>query len=174
MSRKESRESGSMEVMPRRGRAMREMPLMSFQDLERWFEDQMGLGFGRGWGGWPRRFLEMAEPGGPFEGRWPKVDLVEREEEMVVRAELPGVRKEDLDLSLTDHTVTIKALSHSEHKEEQEHFYRHERRCGEFMRTLELPEDVDADKAKASLRDGMLELILPKMHKRPRKRIEVS
>jgi HSP20 family protein len=99
---------------------------------------------------------------GRTEARFPSMDIVNREKEIVVRAQVPGFDKEDIDVSLTDRTLKISGESHHEEETEEGDLHRHEIRKGSFSRVVTLPEDVDGRKAKASFKDGMLELILPK------------
>ncbi len=99
----------------------------------------------------------------PFEGKVPRVDVVNRSEEVVVRAEIPGVDKKDLDVFMTDTAITIRGTTSQEHKEEKDDYYRSEITKGSFSRTVELPDDVDAEKAKANFKDGVLELTVPKV-----------
>jgi HSP20 family protein len=110
----------------------------------------------------------------PFEGKTPSVDLIDRDNEVVVKAELPGVDKKDLDISVTSNTVTIKGRTSHEEKEEKGDYYRCEISRGEYARTLALPADVDETKAKASFKDGILELTLPKKEKAKKRKIEIS
>jgi HSP20 family protein len=92
----------------------------------------------------------------------PAVDVVDREKEVVVRAQLPGVKKSDLDVSIAERTLTIKGSTRTEQKEEKDNFFRQEIRTGSFSKSVLLPADVDAGKAEASFKDGVLELHLPK------------
>ena len=110
----------------------------------------------------------------PFEGKVPHVDVIDRDEEIVVRAEVPGVEKKDLDVSLTENTVTIKGEARREEKAEKGDYYRCEISRGAFARTVMLPSEVDADKAKASFKDGVLELTLPKIEKSKRRSIRLD
>ena len=104
----------------------------------------------------------------------PRVDIVERDDELVVKAELPGVDKKDLDVSVTENAVTIKGSTSHEEKEEKGDYYRCEISSGAYSRTLALPSDVEADKAKANFKDGVLELTLPKLKKAKRHTIKVG
>ena len=104
----------------------------------------------------------------------PKVDIIDRDKEVVVKAELPGVAKEDIDLSITDNSVTIKAVTSHEEKEEKGNYYRCEISRGSFSRTVVLPGDVDADEAKASFNDGILQLTIPKTEKSHRKNVSIE
>ncbi|GEK73820.1 MULTISPECIES: Hsp20/alpha crystallin family protein [Halomonas] len=110
-----------------------------------------------------------------LEPRMPRVDILDKDAEVVVRAEVPGFAREDLDVSVTDRTVTIKGESRKESgtKEEGE-YYRCEISRGSVLRTVELPCDIDADKAGASFRDGVLELTLPKVKEAHRRRLDIS
>jgi HSP20 family protein len=117
---------------------------------------------------WHTEWPELAEL------RMPKVDVMERDEDIVVRAELPGVEKKDLEISTTDTTVTIKAATRHEEKEEKGDYYRCEISRGSYARTLALPTTVESAKAKASLKDGVLELTLPKVEKSKRRTVTVE
>lgn len=137
------------------GRAM-----SPFMDMERMFEDFLPQSWFRMMrGNWP----SWSEMKLPLEGRLPNVDVVDRDTEVVVRAELPGVDKKDLDVSLSNNTVTIKASTKEEHKEEKGDYYRCEISQGSFARSVALPAEVDGDKAKATFKDGVLELVIPKL-----------
>jgi HSP20 family protein len=145
--------------------------LSPFEEMDRLFEDY----FSRGWmrpfrWEWP----SLGEMAKPFEGKMPKVDVIERDDEVIVKAELPGVDKKDLDVSVTENSVTIKGTTTHEAKEEKGDYYRCEISRGAYARTVALPSYVDADKAKASFKDGVLELKLPKVEKSKRHSIEIK
>lgn len=110
----------------------------------------------------------------PFAGKMPKVDVVDRDNEILIRAELPGIDKKDVDVSLGTNTVTIKGSSKREEKEEKGDYYRCEISRGDFSRTLALPGDVDSSKAKASFKDGILELTVPKLEKSQKHSIRIE
>jgi HSP20 family protein len=119
----------------------------------------------RRWADWPE-FGELAPH--------PRIDVIDEEARVLVRAEVPGVEKDDLEITLTDDSVILAGKTrHEERKEEGEMLY-HERREGEFKRTIVLPARIDGEKAKAHYRDGMLELTLPKMERSQRRRIEIE
>ncbi len=145
--------------------------LSPFEEMERFCEEF----FPRRW---LRAFRRDWPPWGdlpsPFEGRMPRVDLIDRENEIVVRAEAPGVDKKDLDVSLTENTITIKGTTRHEEKEERGDYYRSEISRGSFTRTLALPADVDGSQAKATFQDGMLEVVLPKVEGARRRTIKVE
>lgn len=91
----------------------------------------------------------------------PKVDIIDRDDEIFVRAELPGIDKKDIDISMTDYTLTIKGETKKQEKEEKGDYYRCETSQGSYMHTLSLPAEVNSDKAKTKFKDGVLELTLP-------------
>ncbi len=110
----------------------------------------------------------------PFGGKVPRVDVIDRGKEVVIRAEIPGVDKKDLDVTMTDTAITIKGSSKEEKKEKKEDYYRSEISKGSFSRTVALPDNVDAAKAKASFTDGVLELTVPKVKESKRHNIKVE
>jgi HSP20 family protein len=153
--------------------AKRPAGMVALEDLDRWFEDL----FPRRWlhpfvdrASWP----SLSELKAPFAGHWPKTDIIDHDHEVVVRAELPGVKKEDLEVSVTDRSVTLRATTKHEEKEEKGDYIRRELSSGEYHRTLALPDDVKADAAKAVFKDGILELTLPKVESAKRKSIKVE
>jgi HSP20 family protein len=106
--------------------------------------------------------------------RMPHVDVVDRDEDVMVRAEVPGMDKKDLDISVTENTVTIKGARKEEKKEEKGEYYRREISESSFSRTVALPADVDGSRAKASCSDGVLELVMPKLKKSTRHTVKVA
>ncbi|MDP1709224.1 MAG: Hsp20/alpha crystallin family protein [Gammaproteobacteria bacterium] len=144
--------------------------LSPFEEMERMFEGMFPRSLMRhGRWNWPS-WGELAAPTIPI----PRVDVVDRDDEIVVRAELAGVDKKDVDVSLTDSTVTIKGSTRREEKEEKGNYYRCEISRGSFARTVSLPAEVDDSKAKAVFKDGMLEISMPKKEKAKRHSITVQ
>ena len=147
--------------------------LSPFEEMDRMFDAMFGRRHG-----WVQPFFQWPSWGAelpvPFEGRTPKVDVVDRDQEIVVKVELPGVKKEDLDVTVSDNNITIRARSRYESKEEKGEYYRCEISRGEFARTLGLPSPVDADKAKAKFTDGILELTLPKTGETRRHSVKID
>jgi HSP20 family protein len=122
-------------------------------------------------------FLRPLQAVGDTAGRdlVPAVEVSETDDQYVVRAEMPGVRKDDIDVNLEDGILTISAETRSETEErEGERVIRQERRFGKYLRSLRLGTEVDADKVKAVYRDGVLELSLPKAEEIKPKKIEVK
>jgi HSP20 family protein len=105
----------------------------------------------------------------------PAVDVSETENEYHVRADLPGVKKDDLDISIQDGMLTINAETREEKKEEKEgRVIRQERRYGKFVRSMRLGDAVNVGNIKASYKDGVLDLVLPKTEKVKPKKISVN
>ena len=144
--------------------------LSPFEEMDRLFDNFMQKGWMRPWRfEWPSFPEVMA-----LERKMPKVDIVERDNEIVVRAEVPGVDKKDLDVSVSDNAVTIKGSTQHEEKEEKGDYYRHEISAGTFIRVVALPANVDGSKAKANFKDGILELTIPKTEKAKRHSIKLD
>jgi HSP20 family protein len=114
------------------------------------------------WGGrWPafRPFRRLAE----VSGAWtPRADVYEQNGNLVVKAELPGVKKEDIDVAIEDGDLVIRGERKSEETVEEKDYYRMERSFGSFYRRLPLPEGATADQIDASFADGVLEVTMPK------------
>ncbi|HKJ95549.1 MAG TPA: Hsp20/alpha crystallin family protein [Gammaproteobacteria bacterium] len=139
-------------------------------EMERLFDDMFSsrvLGAGRG--EWPLMPGDIGR-----EGRVPRVDIIDRDKEFVVRAEMPGVDKKDIDISISENAVTLRAETRREEREEKESFFRSEISAASYSRTIPLPAPVNADGAKANLRDGVLELTLPKTEPAGRRKIAVE
>ena len=112
---------------------------------------------------------------GLAEGQWlPAVDVSETESELVVRAELPGMTHDDIELNLQDNVLTIKGEKKQEKKDEKENYHRLERSYGSFARSFSLPASVKQDDIKASFKDGILEVTLPKTEDVKPKKIAIT
>lgn len=92
----------------------------------------------------------------------PRVDIYEREGNLVVKAELPGVKKEDIDLQIADGDLVLRAERREEQEVKEENWYRMERSYGSLYRRLPMPEGVQPDQIQAKLTDGVLEVTIPK------------
>ena len=104
----------------------------------------------------------------------PSVDVYEKDDTYVVKAELPGVKKDDIDVSVSGDTLTIKGERKDETETKEENCYLAERSYGSFMRSMALPSTVDADNIEANYDDGVLEVKLPKSSKEESKKVKVS
>lgn len=158
-------EEGKKEVQTTPARTM-----TPFDEMDRMMNRFFRRGWMRPWRfEWPS-FPEMELP----DVKVPSIDVVDRENEVVVKAEVPGVDKKDLDISVGEDSVTIKGETRKETKEEKGDYYRREISSGSFSRTVALPATVDGSKAKANFADGMLELTIPKVEKAKRHSIKVD
>lgn len=97
------------------------------------------------------------------------VELHEKENEYWVKAELPGVKKEDLDIDIDKNHITINAKKEEENKEDTKSYRKSEFRYGEFSRTIYFPMDIDIDKTDAKLEHGILKITAPKIEKESEK-----
>lgn len=104
----------------------------------------------------------------------PAVDMVDEKDEIVVKADLPGLDQKDIEVTVQDGTLTIRGERKEEKEEKKEDYYYAERTYGAFMRSLPLPKGVDADKVKATFKKGVLEVHLPKAKEASGKTVEVK
>jgi len=104
----------------------------------------------------------------------PVVDMYDDEKEIVVKAEVPGIDKTDINITVTDNTLIIKGETKKEEETKEEDYYYAERTFGSFSRRLELPEKVQESKIKANFKDGILEVHLPKASEAKAKKIKVE
>lgn len=108
-------------------------------------------------------------------GRWvPAMDLVETDDHLVLRADLPGLEREDVEIEAKDGVLTVSGERKAEHEEKSEGYHRVERSFGRFSRSLGLPRDVQPDDVKASFENGVLEVKVPKPEERKPTRIEIA
>jgi HSP20 family protein len=107
--------------------------------------------------------------------RWvPPMDLVEAGDHFLLKADLPGLKDEDVKIEVQDGTLTISGEREAEHEASEGGWYRIERSFGSFSRSLTLPEHVDASAISADFRDGVLEVRIPKPEERKPQRIEIT
>lgn len=136
------------------------------EEMDRLFED---FNFGRDWLS-PILGREFAE------GMWaPQVEVLQRNGELVVRADLPGLTKDDVKVEITDDAIIIEGERRGEKEEKREGFYRSERSYGKFYRRLPLPEGVEVKDAEAIFRNGVLEITMQatKHEERKTRRLEI-
>lgn len=142
-----------------------------YEEFERFFERMVG----RNWplnlkwenALWPGF---MASPG----GRMPSIDVLDRNDHLLVRAEIPGVEKDDVNVSVSDNVLTIKGDRKREERKEAGDYLRHEISRTAFARSVPLPVAVDADKVSAALSDGVLEVTIAKAEAAKRRSVEVK
>jgi HSP20 family protein len=125
-------------------------------EMDRLFDD---FGLGRGWA-IPRLSRDWLRSR-RAEAWVPELEIFQRNNELVVRADLPGLTKDDVKVDVTEDTVTIQGERRREHEEEKEGVYRSERSYGSFYRVATLPEGAMGDQAKATFKNGVLEVTMP-------------
>jgi HSP20 family protein len=107
--------------------------------------------------------------------RWvPAMDLVETDSDLVLRADLPGLTRDDVEIEIKDSTLTVSGERKSQHEEKSEGYYRVERAFGRFSRSLTLPEGIDAESVAAEFADGVLEVRIPKPAERKPHRVAIG
>jgi HSP20 family protein len=112
---------------------------------------------------------------GLLEGPWsPAVDVYETADDIRVKAELPGLKKEDIDLTVQGETLILRGERKQEHTEEKDNYHRIERSYGQFHRTVSLPSPVNAAAVNASYTNGILEVVLPKREEAKPRQIQVD
>ncbi len=121
------------------------------------------------------RLLEELSPGEDMERAFaPAVEMYETDKEIVVKVELPGVKKENIEVSIKDNMLYIRGEKKEEREEKTETIHRVERVYGKFERVLSLPTEVNTDEVKAEFKDGVLEIRLPKAEVSKEKKIEIK
>ena len=138
-----------------------------FDDMEKVFGGIMGHGL-------MHRFMPPFKWPSEFEIGYPSVDIFEDSDKVTVKAELPGVEKDCVNVSINEDTITISGEKNKEEKVEKKDYYRLERSYGSFSRSLRLPAEVKADRASATFKDGVLEVTIPKTEKGKAKGVKVD
>lgn len=137
------------------------------EEMDRLFGD---AGFGKDW-------LAPVLGRATEQGLWsPQVEVFERDQQLVMRVDLPGLTKDDVEVELSDEGITIRGERRSEHTEDRDGYYRSERSYGKFHRRIPVPEGVKTDEAKASFNNGVLEITMPAPQRGERepRRLEVG
>ena len=107
--------------------------------------------------------------------RWvPAMDLLETDDHLVLKADLPGLTKDDVSIEIKDNVLTISGERKDETEEKADGFYRVERAFGAFSRSLALPEGIDADRVTADFTNGVLEVRIPKPEERKAHRVQIG
>lgn len=123
------------------------------------------------------RLFDFAQPtrdSGLFSGWTPALDVFDDKDHLTVAVELPGLKKEDIDLSLHDGVLTVSGERKTEREQKEGESFRSERTFGRFQRSVTLPTAVDASKVSAAYKDGILTVTLPKAEEAKPKQIEVA
>ncbi len=143
-----------------------ERPVVPAWDIDRWFEDVFRRPFA------PFRFpsLRIATP----EEIAPSVDIFETDGNIVLKAELPGMKKEDIEVTFANGAITISGEKKKEEEVKRKDYYKWERSYGSFCRTFSLPADVKTDKIKSTFKDGVLEITMPKSEEAKSKEVKIK
>jgi len=162
-----SRQQGQQGILARRDSTLATLTANPFALMRRFTEEMdrvfEGFGFGRGRFGFP----SVSQPASPGLGEvsqavWsPQVEMFERDGQLVVRADLPGLKKEDVKVEVINDTLIIHGERKQEQEEKREGFYRSERSYGIFQRVIPLPEGVNTENVTARFQDGVLEITMP-------------
>lgn len=129
------------------------------REVDRLFDDMLGIGDG-----------DQVQT-----ALWsPRTDFSETDDHYVLRVDLPGLSKKDLDIELRDDTLTVSGERKSAHEEKNETYHRVERSYGRFFRSFTLPQASDTEKVKATMKDGVLTVEVPKREESKPRRIEIS
>jgi HSP20 family protein len=140
--------------------------LAPFRDFERMRRDMDRL--------W-ESFFERGTLRGEEAGEWlPSLDVAETKNEIVVKAEVPGLEPKDIDISLSDGLLTIKGEKKQEREEKEENYHLVERSYGSFTRSIRLPKEVQSDKINASYKNGVLKVVLPKSEEAKKKEVKIK
>lgn len=123
-------------------------------EMERFWQRAWPFSFGRR----PRSFRSLAQP---FATWAPRMDVYEKDSTIVVKAELPGLKKEDVQVEVDGNELVIRGESKAENEVKEDDYYRSERNFGSFYRRMTLPAGVTAEQIQATLKDGVLEVRVP-------------
>lgn len=157
-----------------RGLSRREQYTSPFSFMRRFGEEMDRLFDDFGFGGnfltpsFGRDFAQMSQ--------WsPQTEVFERGNELVIRADLPGMTKDDIDVDIEDDAIIIRGERRDERTENEQGFYQTERSYGSFYRSIPLPQGIDAEQANASFNNGVLEITMPKPEQKQRgRRLEIG
>ena len=143
-------------------------PVSPFAEMDKYFENFFRNPFSMLSG-------PLMAPGFPKGAEMvPSVDIFEDGDTVVVKADIPGVKKNDIDVTITENSLTISGERKQEKKVEEKDFHRIERSYGSFSRSFRLPENVNGEKAKAEFKNGVLEIRLPKVKASKQKKIDID
>ncbi len=145
--------------------------LRSLDDMDKLFDQFLSNRWMKPFSWQLPEFSELAKRS---ELRVPNVNVIEKDDDLVVKAEVPGIEKKDIDISVTENTITIKGKTSKEEKEEKGDYHRCEISKASFSRTITLPSEVDVEGTKAKMSNGVLEVTLPKVETKKRHAIEVE
>ena len=147
----------------------------TWDDFRR-FEEMMNRMFEDFWGRPGRRLLPSGERGGivPPGYRMPSIDVAETDKEVIATAEMPGLEKQDIKINLTEDRLELSAEARREEERKEKGYTYRERRTGAFFRSVTLPAPVDPNNSKATYKNGVLEIRMPKAEIKEKKLLPVE
>lgn len=128
---------------------------------------------GGSWG-WPLRTMPLARSLRSAYEWAPDIDVFEKDGKIVVRADLPGIKREDIDVSVQDDTLVVRGHREEEKEIRDETYYGSERATGKFYRAVGLPTGVDPDEIEASYKDGVLQVSVPKDSEQESQKVQIK
>jgi len=126
---------------------------------------------------WPSVFSSLPRStlaAAPFEGKVPLVNLLDKDDSFLLEAELPGVKKEDIKITISPNDVSLEACTSEEKEDTKADYYHKEIASGSFKRSISLPAEIKEDDVKATFENGLLKVTLPKLEKVERKKVKVG
>lgn len=154
-----------MNLVPWKSRQRAWQPLSEISELQ----NEMDSFFGTSLMSWPSFGSDL------FEKEWgPSIDLYDSKDTVLIKADLPGLKKDEINVSIENETLFISGEKKREKTENEHNFIREERSYGKFSRAVSLPASVDAKNIKASYKDGVLELVIPKKEEDKPKQIQID
>jgi len=149
--------------------------VMVLDDFRR-FEEMMNRIYRDFWGTPSRQLLPSGERESllPAQTRQPFIDIIDSDKELIATAEIPGFEKEDMSINLTTDRLEISAETKKEEKKEEEGYIYRERHSGKYYRAVSLPSTIDPDNAKASYKNGVLEIKMPKSEIKKKKTLQIE
>jgi HSP20 family protein len=148
--------------------------------LEPYRPSDLWTNFDRAFERFRRDFEDILRPSerfpimGELEARMPTVDLEDKGDKFIMTAEVPGFKKDDVEISICGNTVEISGCREQKSGEKTKEYVRRERSTESFYRKMTLPEEVKFEEVSADLKDGLLEIILPKKEPKPKKKIPIK
>jgi len=137
------------------------------RNMKNIFDDFFDMGMFPRQGRLQKRWLEG--------GEWsPVVDIIDHKDKIIAKAELPGVKKEDIKITLSENILTIRGERKKEEEVKKEDYYCCERVHGSYSRTIALPVDIEKENITSSFENGVLEIVLPKAKESKPKEIEIK
>jgi HSP20 family protein len=167
---KQAKKPSETEVVPVKRGSRRAVPALVEPDFFDDFFEDLGRGFFR----LPSLFRRRAFPALAEMPRVASVDVYQTDDEVIVEAEMPGVSKDDIEVTVDGSTLTLKGEKKQEREVKEENYYRSERSFGMVSRTIELPADVKSEQATAKITDGVLKIQLPKTEEAKRKAVKLK